>query len=131
MNMLKYLNDFFAATTIHGFSYISHEQTRSTRIIWTAIVLVASGGASFLLYQTVDGFSENFVSTTIQTRGVRNFPFPAVTFYPGDYNSEHGFKRVFLNQFDFTRYEDKNTLRDDQNFIDTYFRLVGKSNEIL
>ena len=98
MNILKEINNFFEITSIHGFIYISNAQKRSTRYIWTVIVSVVMGAASYLLLQTIDGFSTKYVSTTIETRSIREFPFPAVTFHPGDFNSEDAFKRHFWNQ---------------------------------
>ena len=60
--ILKKLNEFFEATTIHGFAYMSVLQTRSTRIIWSLLVLAAAGVATYLLYETVTGFEENYVT---------------------------------------------------------------------
>ena len=89
---------FFASTSIHGLPYISNSQSRSTRIIWTIFALSALCGASYFLYETVDGFDEKYVSTTIDTRSIKEFPFPAVTFNPGDYNSKNSCDicRLFL-----------------------------------
>ena len=128
--LLREVNEFFNSTSIHGFSYISDTQTRSTRIIWTVIVIAALGGASYFLYQTVEGFDEKYVSTTIETRGIQEFPFPAVTFYPGQFNSEKGLLRTFLNQFEFTRYvdkRDKNTspLEDNDKFMNLFGWLIS------
>ena len=99
----KELNEFFSSTSIHGFPYISSTQATSTRIIWTIIVSLALGGASFFLYETVKGFDDKYISTTIETRSIQEFPFPAVTFHPGDFNSKNAFKRTFLNELEFTR----------------------------
>ena len=135
--MIKQINDFFEATTIHGFVYISNSQQRSTRIIWTISVLIALGFASYFLYQTVDGFSTKYVSTTIETRGIQEFPFPAVTFYPGQFNSEKGLLRTFLNQFEFTRYVDKrhdkgnNPMEDNEKFMNLFGWLVSPMNDNL
>ena len=131
------LNDFFTSTSIHGFPYISDTQTRSTRIIWTVIVIAALGGASYFLYQTVEGFDEKYVSTTIETRGIQEFPFPAVTFHPGQFNSEKGLLRTFLNQFEFTRYVDKrhdkgnNPMEDNEKFMNLFGWLVSPMNDKL
>ena len=117
-------NEFFASTSIHGFPYINNSHVRSTRIIWTIIVAGALGAASYFLYQTVDGFYDKYVSTTIETRSIKEFPFPAVTFDPGDFNSKKGFLRTFLNQFEFTRYEKNSPLKDNGNFSKLYEWLV-------
>ena len=119
------VNEFFSSTSIHGFPYISHTQSRSTRIIWTLIVIAALGGASYFLYQTVKGFDEKYVSTTIETRSIQDYPFPAITFLPGEYNSKNNFLRTFLNQFEFTRYSENSNLRDNDNFLNLYFWLIS------
>ena len=93
--MLQRINEFFEATTIHGFGYMSINQTKTTRIIWTLIVLGATAAVSYFLYETLAGFKKNYTSTTVETRSVKNFEFPAVTFDPGDYNSEYNFLRIF------------------------------------
>ena len=134
--LLREVNEFFTSTSIHGFPYISDTQTRSTRIIWTVIVIAALGGASYFLYQIVEGFDEKYVSTTIETRGIQEFPFPAVTFHPGQFNSEKGLLKNFLNQFEFTRYVDnrndnqqKNPLENNEKFMNLYGWLVSPMND--
>ena len=119
------VNNFFSSTSIHGFPYISDAQSKSTRIIWTISVLLAFLGASYFLYHTIDGFDEKYVSTTIESRSIQEFPFPAVTFHSGDYNSKNGFLKSFLNQFDFTRYNKRSYLFDNNVFLDLYEWLVS------
>ena len=121
----KELNEFFSSTSIHGFPYISSTQATSTRIIWTIIVSLALGGASFFLYETVKGFDDKYISTTIETRSIQEFPFPAVTFHPGDFNSRNAFKRTFLNELEFTRYDKSSPLRDNGPFTKTYHWLIS------
>ena len=84
------------------------------------IVLAGLGGASYFLYESVKGFGEKYVSTTIETRSIQEFPFPAVTFHPGDFNSKEAFKRTFLNQFEFTRYDETSQLRNNEDFRNLY-----------
>ena len=122
------VNNFFSSTSIHGFPYISDTQSKSTRIIWTISVLLAFLGASYFLYHTIDGFDEKYVSTTIESRSIQEFPFPAVTFHSGDYNSKNGFLKSFLNQFDFTRYNKRSYLFDNNVFLDLYEWLVSPMN---
>ena len=126
-NILVQLNDFFSSTSIHGFSYITDNEnnSRSTRIIWAAIVIFALFGASYLLYQTVYGFDHHVVDTAVESRSIKNYPFPAITFHPGDYNSKEAFLRTFLNQLEFTRYDEQSPLRDDEEFLKTFLWLVG------
>ena len=58
------LNEFFAATSIHGFPYIHVSQTRCTRLLWTILVVSATAVASNFLYQTFVGYG---------TKGNRNY----------------------------------------------------------
>ena len=118
-------DDFFSSTSIHGFLYISGSQSMSTRFIWTIIVLAGFGVATYFLYNTVDGFSDKYVTTTVETRKIQDYPFPAVTFYPGEYNSKNVFLRNFLNEFEFTRYDEKSPLRDNERFINLYQWLLS------
>ena len=129
--MLNILNNFLEATTIHGLAYISTSQGRGTRIIWTAVVLGAACVASFFLYETVIGFEVNYTSTTIETSRIQKYPFPAVTFDPGNFNSMEAFKRTLLNEFEFTRYKESDPLRNNEEFRNTYQWLVSPMNNNL
>ena len=64
------------------------------------------------------------ISTTIQTESVEKFPFPAITFYPGDFSSENSFLRTFLNQFQFTRYNKTYPLHENEIFLKTFSSFV-------
>ena len=125
------INNFFSSTSIHGFPYISTTQSRSTRFIWTLIVLAGFGVASYFLYNTVDGFSTKYVSTTIETRSIKQFEFPAVTFHAGTFNSRNAFLRVFLNEFEFTRYSENSLLRDNYDHSKLYQWITSPMNNAL
>ena len=125
------MNDFFASTSIHGFPYISDTHSKSTRIIWTVIVVGGFGITSYFLYNTVDGFSEKHISTTVETRSIKDYPFPAVTFHPGEYNSEKYFLKKFLNEFEFTRYDPSSSVEDNNKFFNLYqWLLTPMKNKI-
>ena len=126
---LSELNNFSEATTVHGFAYLSKGQRRSTRIIWSLIVLGAAVVAGYFLYSTIKGFDENYTSTTIETRSIKEYPFPAVTFHPGDFNSHKAFTRIFFNQFEFTRYNENDAMRDNDDFMSKFGWAVSKMNE--
>ena len=87
--------------------------------------------ATFFLYETVDGFNEKYVITTIETKSIQDYPFPAVTFYPGDYNSKNAFLRDFLNDFEFSRFDWGNSLKDNDKFLDLYQWLLSTMNDEL
>ena len=121
---LKELNDFFSSTTIHGFHYISRSQSHCTRFVWTVLVLVALAAASVFLYQSFADWETNYVSTTLETRAVHHYPFPAVTFYPGEFSSQKAFLRTLLNQFSLTRYEESSPLYGNEVFLEKFYNLV-------
>ena len=113
------LNEFLSSTSIHGLPYLHLTQSRTTRIIWTVLVAAALTTATVLLVQTVGDWGTKYISTTIETESVVNFPFPAVTLHPGDFSSKKAFLRIFLNHFHMTRYEkeDSNPLQDNDKFL--------------
>ena len=127
--LLKEINNFLSSTTIHGLTYISNSQTKCTRFIWTIVVLSTLGVVSYLLYQTIQGFETKYTSSDVETRSVQEFPFPAVTFHPGEYNSKEAFLRTFLNQFKFTRYDNPNSVNEE--FIQLFKWLVSPMHKQL
>ena len=130
--ILTELNNFSEATTVHGFAYLSKGQRKGTKVIWSLIVTGAAIVAGYFLFNTIKGFDEKYTSTTIETRNIKDFPFPAVTFHPGDFNSENSFLRTYLNQFGFTRYEESDNIRDNNMFRNKFGWLVKQTtSEIL
>ena len=127
----KEANEFFSSTSIHGFPYISNTQSGSTRVIWTVIVLASFGINAYFLFETLNGFNEKYVTTTVETKSIKYYPFPAVTFHPGEYNSKNAFLRHFLNQFEFTRYDEDSPLRNNELFLNSYHWLVSSINDEL
>ena len=125
------VNDFFSSTSIHGFSYISDNQSRSTRIIWTIIVFAGFGVTSYFLYETVDGFSEKYVTTTVETRSIKEYPFPAITFHPTKFNLKDSFLRNFLNEFEFMRIDPTSPLKDNGIFMNLYQWIFSPKNDEL
>ena len=125
MRLLHQINDFFEMTTIHGFAYMRLNETRCTRFIWTVLVMAAAASAVYFQWQSISQSRVNHTSTKIVTKSIQEFPFPAVTFYPGDYSNEKSFMRSFLNQFEFTRYDERHPLRDNDSFLKLYKWLVS------
>lgn len=128
---VEFLNSFLERTSIHGLSYLTKDEAKCTRFIWTLIVLTASGIAGYLLYNTVVGFDEHYTSTTIETASIQNYPFPAVTFHPGDFNLENSLSRTLLNQLEFTRFNKGNHLRNNEQFMRQFRWLVSPMNNEL
>ena len=123
-NIWLELNDFLSTTSVHGLSYIHRSRPRTTRIIWTVLVAAALSTATLLLVETVWNWDTKYISTTVQTRGVESYPFPAVTFHPGEFQQKKEFLRTFLNHFELTRYEDSSPLFDNGVFMKKYSNIA-------
>ena len=122
-NLRQELNDFLSSTSIHGLPYLA--QSRSTRIIWTILVAAALTSATVFLVQTVGDWSTKHITTTMETQSVERFPFPAVTFFGGDFSSKKAFLRAFLNQFQMTRYDESSPLYDNKKFTESFKKFVN------
>ena len=131
INLKEEINNFFVSTSIHGLSYTSNIHSRCTRIIWTIIIIAASAMASIFLYQAVQGYDTKFTRTNVEKRSVQEYPFPAVTFHPGEYNYKKYFHRNLLNQIEFTRYKKNSPLRDNDKFLKQFDWIVEPMNEDL
>ena len=115
-------NDFCESTTVHGLAYLTKNQIKSTKTIWFVIVLSAFIAATLFVTEAVEGYYTKFTSTTIEARGIDNYAFPAVTFYPGDENFDKGFLRTFFNQIQLTRYNGE--MEDDKEFMRLFDWLI-------
>ena len=119
-NLWRELNDFLSSTSVHGLPYIHRSQSGTTRVIWTVLVAGALITATVLLVQTVGDWDTKYISTTLETRGIENYPFPAVTFHPGDFPTRKHFLRTLLNHFEMTRYNESSPLYDNSVFMKSY-----------
>ena len=124
-NLWLELNDFLSSTSVHGLPYIHQSQARTTRVIWTVLVGAALTMATAFLVQTVGDWNTKYISTTIQTRGVENYPFPAVTFHSGEFPIRRQFLRTFLNHFELSRYEESSPLYENSVFMKKYSNFVN------
>ena len=86
---------------------------------------------SYFLFETFQGFGEKYVNTTIQTKSIEDYPFPAVTFHPGDHNSKNAFLRYFLNEFEFSRYDKNSKMRANEEIMKLYEWLISPMNDQL
>ena len=125
LNLWRELNDFLSSTSVHGLPYIHRSQSRTTRIIWTVLVAGALITATELLVQTVGDWDTKYISTTLETRGIENYPFPAVTFHSGAVPTKNNFLRTLLNHFEMTRYEESSPLYDNSVFMKKYSNFVN------
>ena len=130
-NLWRELNDFLSSTSVHGLPYIHRSQSGTTRVIWTVLVAGALITATVLLVQTVGDWDTNYISTTLKTRGIENYPFPAVTFHPGDFPTRKHFLRTLLNHFEMTRYNESSPLYDNSVFMKKFSKFLFASNFLL
>ena len=123
-NLWRELNDFLSSTSVHGLPQIHRSQSGTTRVIWTVLVAGALITATVLLVQTVGDWDTKYISTTLETRGIENYPFPAVTFHPGDFPTKNLLLRTLLNHFEMTRYEQSSPLYENSVFMKKYWKFV-------
>ena len=64
------LNRFFEETTIHGFTYLSHNHPLTTKSIWTALLVVAFSLATFMIGKNLQDATDHPLSTTLDTVSV-------------------------------------------------------------
>ena len=79
--MNEVLKQFLESSTIHGLHYIS--STRSIiRLTWILIIVGGFSFAAFLIYESFDNWSENPITTTIETLPISEITLPKVTVCP-------------------------------------------------
>ena len=72
---------FLESSSIHGLTYISTTR-KYVRILWIIIVLVGFIGASLLIKESFDNWSESPIKTTTETLPISEIRFPKVTVCP-------------------------------------------------
>ena len=75
------LRTFLESSTIHGLSYISTTR-KYTRIFWILVVIAGFIGASLLIKESFDSWSESPIKTTVETLPISEITFPKVTVCP-------------------------------------------------
>ena len=72
---------FLESSTIHGLTYISTTR-RLVKFFWILIVIGGFTGAGVLIYQSFDNWTDNPVTTTIETIPISEVRFPKITVCP-------------------------------------------------
>ena len=72
---------FLESSTIHGLSYISTTR-KFARLFWILVVIAGFVGASLLIKESFDSWSESPVKTTVETLPIDEIRFPKVTVCP-------------------------------------------------
>ena len=76
------VNTFLESSTIHGLTYISTTR-KYVRLFWSLVVLMGFLGASLLIKESFDSWSEIPVMTNIETVPITDIEFPKVTVASG------------------------------------------------
>ena len=72
---------FLESSTIHGLTYISTTR-KYARLFWILVVMSGFLGASLLIKESFDSWSESPVKTSIETLPISEIKFPKVTVCP-------------------------------------------------
>ena len=72
---------FLESSTIHGLTYISTTR-KYARLFWILVVIGGFVGASLLIKESFDSWSESPIKTTIETLPISEITFPKLTVCP-------------------------------------------------
>ena len=72
---------FLESSTIHGLTFISTTR-KYARLFWILVVITGFVGASLLIKESFDSWSESPVKITLETSPIAEIRFPKVTVCP-------------------------------------------------
>ena len=72
---------FLESSTIHGLTYISTTR-KYARLFWILVVIGGFVGASFLIKESFDSWSESPIKTTVETLPISEIILPKMTVCP-------------------------------------------------
>ena len=75
------VREFLESSTIHGLVYISTNR-RLVQLFWICVVITGFTVAGVLINQSFSSWADSPISTTIETRPIREIDFPNVTVCP-------------------------------------------------
>ena len=75
------VSTFLESSTIHGLTYISTTR-KYARLFWILVVISGFIGASLLIKESFDSWSESPIKTTVETLPISEITFPKVTVCP-------------------------------------------------
>ena len=76
------INTFLQSSTIHGLIYISTNTRKCVRIFWAVVVLTGFTLSGILIYESFHDWYKNPVTTTIETRPIKELKLPEITVCP-------------------------------------------------
>ena len=78
---MERVRTFLESSTIHGLTYISTTR-KYARLFWILVVITGFTGASLLIKESFDSWSNSPIKTTIETLPITKIKFPKVTVCP-------------------------------------------------
>ena len=76
------VRSFLETSSIHGLGHISTSRSYFSKLFWIIVVVTGFTGAGVLIYQSFQSWSENPVTTTLDTRPITEITLPKVTVCP-------------------------------------------------
>ena len=75
------LQDYFSATTVHGFQYIAEGRNVFERSFWIVFIILGFSYGGYQIYSALSYWDEHPLQTTIDEIGlpVHELQFPAIT----------------------------------------------------
>ena len=74
--------EFLEYSTIHGLTYISSSKSLFSKFFWTIIVALSFVTSIILIESLFSSWSEDPISTTVETKPISKSPFPRVSVCP-------------------------------------------------
>ena len=79
---MKVMSEFLETSSIHGFFFVGDSKHPLIRFFWIVTVLAGIVGSYIMINISVVGWSDNQVSTTIQTLPISDVSIPKITVCP-------------------------------------------------
>ena len=76
---MSMLQAYLEVTTIHGFRYLSKQESFLGKIIWTPFLILMFGASIYLINESFLSWRENPKVTFIDVIDIDKIPFPDVT----------------------------------------------------
>ena len=78
---MEEFRSFLESSTVHGVSYLATTR-KFARVFWLSVVTASFIIASLLIREAFKAWTDNPISTTIETRTISEIRFPKVTICP-------------------------------------------------
>ena len=85
---MKVIKDYLETSSIHGFFFVGDSKHPLIRFFWIATVIAGFVGSYIMISISVRSWTDNQVSTTVQTLPISGVTIPKVTVCPPKVNIE-------------------------------------------